>query len=766
MCNRLRFFACFSLTALLILSPMTSLCAQEKAQDNPKSEPKSDQKKDQKPEQKPDEQKPAEIKPEVKNIQPDEIVRISTQLVQVDATVTDKKGEHVLDLTPDDFELFVDGKKQALTYFSLIKLPEPASVEKPNKEDFKKSPLRNMPTKNVESDKVKRTVAFIIDDLGMSFASMNYTRSAVKKFLDEQMQDGDLVGIIRTGRGLGMLEQFTSDKRILYKAVEKLTWNPFSRNMIPQFGKDPTEMPSDQNQNSNNNDNEDNAGSITSKDRFDDFRDSVMSRGTLSTMGFIVNGLRELPGRKAAILISDGLKLWDKERSNSLIVDQLRTLTDRANRSGVVIYSLDSKGLLTLTPGADANMGEMTQTQMIEQQSKAARDNFESQDGLQYLANETGGIAVFNNNDINFGIKKALKDMQSYYLIGFDPDDDKFDKKYHSMKVKVLRKGLQVRSRSGFIGQITPRIIERTPTANLDAKAVRDRQIISALYSPFGTRDLSMQMTSFFFNTPKDGAIVKSIFHIDPRNITFKDNPEKPGEKILRLEIVAFTLNEEGRILEQHGRAVTMPLTEEGYKFAVKRGFLYSADFMIKKPGAYQFRSVLRDPETGKMGSASQFIQVPDLKKKRLAVSGLVLGSMDNRKNQPPPTEPIADTKPSDVTDTVDAVNPSPATRRFSQSGVIDYATAIYNPTLDKQTGKSNLITQAEIYYDGKRIYQTQERPADEIDSPTGKNWFAQGSLQLNKFPKGDFMMRIIVKDSLAKQKYSVVDSWMDFNVR
>src|SRR5262249_13862681 len=167
----------------------------------------------------------------------DTTVRITTQLVQVDATVTDKKGEHVDDLTEDDFELTVDGKKQAVTYFRLVKLPEPRRAEgvatnapKPT------TPPPPMPTKTIAPEKVARTIAFVVDDLGLSFESTYFARRAIKKFLDEQMQEGDLVAIIRTGRGLGALQQFTSDKRVLYTAVEKLTWNPVSRDMIPRFG--------------------------------------------------------------------------------------------------------------------------------------------------------------------------------------------------------------------------------------------------------------------------------------------------------------------------------------------------------------------------------------------------------------------------------------------------------------------------------------------------------------------------------------------------
>jgi VWFA-related protein len=157
-------------------------------------------------------------------------VRISTQLVQIDATVTDKKGNHVEDLTEEDFELMVDGRKQTLTYFRPVKIEEAKPEETGRASDRGAATVPPaMPAKAIRPEQVRRTIAFVVDDLGLSFESTYYARRALKKFVDEQMQEGDLVAIIRTGRGLGALQQFTGDKRILYAAIEKLTWNPDSR---------------------------------------------------------------------------------------------------------------------------------------------------------------------------------------------------------------------------------------------------------------------------------------------------------------------------------------------------------------------------------------------------------------------------------------------------------------------------------------------------------------------------------------------------------
>src|SRR5262249_43925056 len=141
---------------------------------------------------------------------------------------------------------------------------------------------------------------------------------------------------------------------------------------------------------------------------------------------------------------------------------------------------------------------------------------------------------------------------------------------------------------------------------------------------------------------------------------------------------------------------------------ALKRGFNFTDDFTIKKPGAYQFRAVIRDPETSLMGSAGQFIQVPDLSKKRLEISGLVLISTEPEPTQTPGPPGQA------ATDGSDDIQPTPNVRRFSRNSVIDFGAFAYNSTLDPKTGKPQLSVQVEIYSDGKVLHQLAPRQLDQ----------------------------------------------------
>ena len=166
----------------------------------------------------------------------DDVVRISVTLVQVDAVVTDEKGKQVTDLKPEDFQILEDGRSQRITNFSYISnvSPKPAQPATPAGPPDKLAPP--VPSRLLRPDEIKRTMALVVDDLSMSFESIAYTRYALKKFVDQQMQPGDLVAILRTGAGIGALQQFTSDKRQLYAAIERLRWNSWGVGGIGAFG--------------------------------------------------------------------------------------------------------------------------------------------------------------------------------------------------------------------------------------------------------------------------------------------------------------------------------------------------------------------------------------------------------------------------------------------------------------------------------------------------------------------------------------------------
>ena len=158
----------------------------------------------------------------------DDVVRISVTLVQIDVGVTDGKGRPVTDLKPGDFEVYEDGRRQQITTFSRV-LPKAAATPEAHPAG-KPAEVKGVPAPpaKLRPDQVRRTIALVVDDLTLTFETAAYVRQALKKFVDEQVQPGDLVTIIRTGAGMGALQMFTADKNILYAAVDRVRWSPNS----------------------------------------------------------------------------------------------------------------------------------------------------------------------------------------------------------------------------------------------------------------------------------------------------------------------------------------------------------------------------------------------------------------------------------------------------------------------------------------------------------------------------------------------------------
>ena len=167
------------------------------------------------------------------------VIRITVNLVQVDAVVTDSKDKPVTDLKAEDFEIRQDGKVQKITNFSYITTRTAGGGTAPGIAPARRpSPVKGVPPPPpavLKPADIRRTVALVVDDLGLSFESTVRIREALKKFVDQEMQPGDLVAIIRTGAGMGALQQFTADKRMLHAAIDRVKYNGLGRVGISNF---------------------------------------------------------------------------------------------------------------------------------------------------------------------------------------------------------------------------------------------------------------------------------------------------------------------------------------------------------------------------------------------------------------------------------------------------------------------------------------------------------------------------------------------------
>ena len=352
------------------------------------------------------------------------IFRAGVSLVQLDAVVTDKHGQHVTTLGPGDFEVWQDGRKQPVTAVVYVRSDEQLFVDEGE-------PLASVPLRPRDA---RRVIAIVVDDARMSFASIYHTRRALTRFIDTQLLPDDFVSIITTSGARGTMWPFTFSRPQLRAAVNRLR---FSLQSAEVDSLDALSF----------------SGPLGLLPSVEDlYRERVFAVGALNRVVDVIDAVRELPGRKAIVLVSEGFVLFDSSADGGLLRDAMRRIVDRANRAAVVIYAVDPRGLVVTSAGA-ADGGAGDAAAVAARRASALRA---TQDGLRYVTAETGGFAVVDNNDIPGAFRKVMDDQRGYYLVGYQPDSSTFGPgsghEFRKLKLKVVRRGLRVRARAGFYG--------------------------------------------------------------------------------------------------------------------------------------------------------------------------------------------------------------------------------------------------------------------------------------------------------------------------
>lgn len=364
---------------------------------------------------------------------------------------------------------------------------------------------------------------------------------------------------------------------------------------------------------------------------------------------------------------------------------------------------------------------------------------------MRYLAKQTGGIAIYNNNDLSGGIRKILDD-QSYYLLAYEPDGATFDprtRRFNRLEVKVTRPGTSVRYRSGFFGVSDEKIVKPQQTSG--------QRMMDALISPFAVNEIALKLNALYYNSPKDGNVIRSLVHVKAQDLKFTD--ETDGGKKTVFDVVAIGVGDDGTPVDQTSKTYTVVLKKEAFDNVQKKGFVYDFSFPIKKSGAYQLRIALRDQGSDRLGSANQFVEVPNLKKGRLVLSGVVLDNLN-----------YADWQKRDAGQ---AIESSPlldtALRQFKRGTVLTYGFGIYNA---KVVGAApNLSYQTRVFRDGKPIFESAVQPV-QPNAGDEKAVSFSGALALGStMVPGDYVLQIVITDNLAKLKRNTATQFVQFEL-
>src|SRR5689334_20270728 len=447
----------------------------------------------------------------------DDVVRVYTELVQTDVMVFDKQGHFVNNLTRDNFELRIDGKPRPIEGFEMIAAG--------SNEESQLAAARGASTINLKRPVPLdrgRIVFFYIDDFHMDLPGMQAAKKLISSFLEKQMGQNDQVAIASATGQIGFLQQLTNDRMVLHKALERLSPRNYSTKDVehPPMGEYDAILIDEGDRSTfdffltetlrlNPGMSRDTAGAIVhGRATAIESQASYFNTNTLAGLESLVKSAQPLPGRKVVFLLSGGFFI---ENNRGDTRTRLRSITNAAAKSGVVIYSMDTRGLIATLQDASYEGAFDVNGQL----ARATHGEISaSQDGMNALAVDTGGKALFNTNDLVQGLAPAMKETSTYYLLAWKPDSEaQKQRRFRQLEVKLVgRPDLTVRVRKGFFDIDPP----AATTAANDKKAVEQagptktvpaklRQTIAAAYPQ---RELPILLSADYYDAPDKGPTV------------------------------------------------------------------------------------------------------------------------------------------------------------------------------------------------------------------------------------------------------------------
>jgi len=577
------------------------------------------------------------------NQKPD-VVRVNTALVQTDVMVFNKQGGFVDGLKRDQFVLKVDGKPRDISFFERI-------VAGSRNEEAQLAAARGNSgpgkTGAIPLDR-GRTVFFFIDDIHLAAGSMKQTRLLLQRFIDREMGQNDEAAITSSSGQIGFLQQLTDDKRVLHAATDRLVARSYTT-------KDSERPPMSEYQarliEANNYDVLEyfvgelmrlepllprNLAAAMIQGRASQIAQQTgfLSMATLNSLKTLVKNSAGLPGRKLIFLVSDGFLL---DNNNSDSYDRLRQITSAAAAAGVIIYSIDARGLTSGMPDASTE-------QPFDPSGRLARSTGgevgASQDGLNALAVDTGGRAFFNSNALSPAVTTALKETSAYYLLSWRPENE--EQRYQKprrIEVSVNgRSDLVVRVRRSF-GEVSPSESGSRKQNPASPKAPNS-PMGDALRSPYPQSDLPIAVSLNFLDVAQLGPTLTTAIKISTSSLVLVE--AQGGSFTAEMDVAGGVFDDHGKAVSTFNKHLTIKSKSGDAKARLPDSVFYN-HFCVIKPGLYEVRVAAVDTKQGRAGSAVRWIEIPDLGSKALALSSLIVGERkvesENQPSKPDETE-------------------------------------------------------------------------------------------------------------------------------
>lgn len=647
----------------------------------------------------------------------DRIFRVKTELVEVRAVVRDRKGDIVENLRKEDFELLENGQPQEISHFSVLQVEGKPdnSAASPAHSQQSASPSGSL--RERLSAPPARSIILYVDNLHLEFQHLNWVKQSLRRIIDEQMTDQDMMAIVASDGTLGIAQQFTRNRQLLRYAVDQIRIGPnaweterFTATLAGRIMRgDKIALEEGKKIVYAEEYIEDKYGSHTlARAERILFGLSYFRETMLLSLKALIEQLAGMPGQRMIALFSGGLT--QNGRDGFPRYDEARAVINRAARSGVVIYSIDGRGLIAGTPDP------------------------EKLDILVSLAKETGGEFYMNNNDLNGLLGRALESNRFYYVLGYYLKPGSKERKFHSIKVRIPNHPeYRIRTIRGFSPSDIQKALEH------EGETTPQQRLIQSMIKPLPVTDLNVTAQLEFLEVVNDNPEVSLTVRFEGDRLQYRQQDQS---HIFTVEILYAIYDSSGMKVETVSTNVQGILSPERMAQGMTNGYMFSKQLTLK-PGVYQARVGVRETETDRTGTAAAWIEVPDLKRSKLALSSLIL----------------LDPAPADKTAADDGsagglkrIKTVQGIRIYPRDEFCGYVFRVFRN--GKAQIGTDLIMKTELLKDGKPVKQNEWRALikEQKENDTAGDTYIGGKVNLAGLLPGIYELSVSVTVARSKK--------------
>jgi VWFA-related protein len=649
-------------------------------------------------------------------------MKVQTDIVLTNVVVRDKKtGEVVKGLKKSDFTILENGKPQTIASFDYQNVDE-AAVLRENATVTGKATIADLLNRDFAASPAAlrdhRLIVMFFDLSSMQPEDIDRAVQSAQDYVNKKMQPADLVALVSMATGLNMDQDFTSDKAALLKGLGKYN------------GTEGTGF-ANGNEGGNSGGTSDDASSFTADDSE---YNSLNTDRELYAIRMIAKSLERVDQRKSMLYFSGGLTRQGIENQASM-----RAATNEAVKANMAIYSVDSRGLEAMPPVGNASKGSLRGTAAYSGGAMQSQldANFGSQETLATLSSDTGGKAFFDSNDFAPAFQQVLHDTEAYYILGFHSTNTARDGSYRHLTVKLNRNEVKMDYRPGYYAP-----------ADFQHQKTEDREVVltEQMRSDLPATDVAVYLQALYFRIEGDKFFIPVSLIVPGSQIHSVKNGDRDKANI---DVMGQVKNAQGIIVGNVRDNIK--LTLDAAQQVQRKNIQYSTGFTLA-PGKYHLKFVVRENQTGAMGSFETDLQVPDLKKSPLKLSSIVLSSQRMPNAAKKAVSPL-------VRDGVEWIPNVPHV--FRQDQHLYFLYEVYDPAKQKgvpepasspgltrrESGPVRVLTSIEFLSGGVKVYETPLIEAKAINIPERGAVAFQFDVPLTQLKPGTYVCQVNVID-------------------